>query len=275
MTALSPMGLAALTLAQEVGAAVFPCWPRGKAPRIHKDDGGNGCLDATSHAEQISEWWDRWPEANIGLVPGSMQWLVMDVDGLKGEELARSLGALAVETLEVSTSRGRHRYFRLPKSVSIGNMHRDDFDIRAHSGYVMAPPSVHESGRVYRWRGDFDEIADIPERLLAYVMPPPPKPARRVPRHSPRPERVGFDSLTECRVLRYAATIGYGIGEGGRNNAAYSFAFFLSQTLGLSEREADCFLTTWNRYNCPPLSERELNAVHHSARSARGRAGTA
>ncbi|MGI8548301.1 MAG: bifunctional DNA primase/polymerase [Gemmatimonadaceae bacterium] len=268
---LSPLGRAALLYAQEAGASVFPLRSRGKKPLFSEKDGGHGFLDATTHAEQIIDWWTAHPAANIGLVPGSMQWLVLDVDGPEGEVLARAFGAFDVETTEVATVRGVHRYYRLPRGVTIGNIHRKDLDVRAHAGYVVAPPSVRDCGHVYRWRGALDEIADIPERLLAALVPPPPSTAARS--FPPRTERQGFDSLTECRVFRYFAKVGFGIGEGGRNNAAYSLARFLVHDLGLSEHEAGSFLSAWNRHNSPPLSDRELAAVHRSARCGRARAG--
>lgn len=264
---LSPLGRAALGLVRR-GFSLFPCEPRGKRPVTD-----NGFHSATTDPEQIREWWTAHPMANVGLYPGASQLIVIDIDGPEGEWQTRELGALDVETLTAETSRGAHYYYRLPAGVTIGNVHRTELDVRAHAGYVLAPPSVHPSGFVYRWRNALNEIADIPERLLAALVPPPPSTAARS--FPPRTERQGFDSLTECRVLRYAAKVGYGIGEGGRSNAAYSFARFLAHELRLSEHEAGSFLTTWNRYNSPPLSERELMAVHRSARNARARAGAA
>ncbi|MGI8546701.1 MAG: bifunctional DNA primase/polymerase [Gemmatimonadaceae bacterium] len=262
---LSPMGAAALALAQ-CGFAVFPCTPRGKEPIT--DDGFHS---ATTDEARIREWWAVHPSANIGLYPGASQLIVLDVDGPAGEALARELGALDEETLSAETSRGRHYYYRLPAGVTVRNVHRTELDVRAHAGYVLAPASVHPSGFIYRWRGELEVIADIPEQLLTALLPPtaPQNPLRNFP----RAERIGFDSLTECRVLRYAAKIGYGIGEGGRNNAAYSFARFLARDLGLSENEAGSFLSTWNSYNSPPLSERELASVHRSARNAHATRG--
>jgi len=146
--ALSELGLAALSYSQELGWPVFPVEPCGKRPLI-----ANGFHGATTHPEQIAAWWDRWPHANIGFCPGSHDLIVVDIDGPEGERLADNAGVLEIDTLEVRTARGVHRYFRLPAGVTIGNVARAQLDVRAHNGYVLVPPSVHSSGHVYTWRG--------------------------------------------------------------------------------------------------------------------------
>lgn len=60
--------------------AIFPIKPRGKEPLTR-----NGCKDATRSLAQVTEWWVRWPEANIGLATGERYW-VIDIDGEAGEQ---------------------------------------------------------------------------------------------------------------------------------------------------------------------------------------------
>ncbi len=140
---LSPLGLAALTLAVEYGLAVFPVAPGAKTPLTP-----NGHLGASSHPEAITEWWIRWPDANLGAVPGSMDCVVIDVDGANGERLAQSLGVLDTPTLESVTARGAHHWYRLPRGVTVGNLARPELDVRSSAGYVIVPPSIHPSGAV-------------------------------------------------------------------------------------------------------------------------------
>lgn len=149
--ALSPLGLAALVYAQEYGWPVFPVVEHGKSPLI---DGA--FHNASSHPEQVCAWWDQWPNANIGFSPGSFGLLVVDIDGPTGEVLAREAGVFDAETLECVTARGVHRYFRLPNGITIGNQKLNQIDIRASAGYVLLPPSIHESGHVYTWRGELE-----------------------------------------------------------------------------------------------------------------------
>ena len=43
-----------------------PCPSVGKHPRTR-----NGLKDATTNKEQIRKWWERWPDANIGIACGA------------------------------------------------------------------------------------------------------------------------------------------------------------------------------------------------------------
>jgi hypothetical protein len=282
MTQLSRMGIAALALAQEYGLAVFPlhapsaggcscgkggCERTGKHPRTV--DGFKG---ATTHPAQIAEWWDRWPEANIGVTPGASQLIVLDIDGPAGEETARALGVFAAPTLETITARGVHRWFRLPPAVRLTN-HSPwaELDVRAHAGYVLAPPSVHASGVVYDWRGSFDDVADVPPAVLEALLPPERAPA--LPAALPRASMRAPDDLAERRVLAYVAKLGEGLSD-GRKTAAFRLAAFLVHDVQLSESASWRMLVVWNRHNAPPLRESVLNEIHGNARQYGGRRGS-
>jgi hypothetical protein len=268
---LSPLGLAALSLSQEYGFALFPIRPRDKRPL---EDGGFHA--ATTHPEKIAEWWDRYPTANIGLYPGASQLLVLDVDGPEGEERSRAAGAFAELTLEVITRRGMHRYFRLPPSVIVGNVAGEQLDVRAHNGYVLVPPSVHETGHVYAWRGDLDAIADVPPGVLALIRESertPHDPQIRSGRFTPPPSpRTRLDQLIERRVIAYTDRVGYGLSD-GRKTAAYRLACFYRFDVGLADDLAWHCLAAWNRVNSPALHERILADIHANAgKYARGAA---
>jgi Bifunctional DNA primase/polymerase, N-terminal. len=149
---LSALGVQALTYSQEYGWPVFPVEPRGKKPLI-----AGGFRMASQHPEQVCAWWDQWPLANIGFCPGMAGLVVLDIDGPAGKAAARDMHVFAADTLEVATSRGVHKYFRLPDGVTLGNESPwPELDVRAHAGYVLLPPSVHPSGHVYTWRGQVE-----------------------------------------------------------------------------------------------------------------------
>lgn len=61
------------------------CTKAGKHPRIT-----TGFKAATADVEQISEWWTRWPQANVGIVTGTGL-TVVDIDGPEGEAAAAHL----------------------------------------------------------------------------------------------------------------------------------------------------------------------------------------
>src|SRR5262249_32270456 len=77
-------------------------------------------------------------------------------------------------TVQVKTSKGkRHLYFRYPENVAkIKSVARKKFglDVRADGGYVIAPPSIHESGCRYTFLEDSAKtLAECPDWVVAYA----------------------------------------------------------------------------------------------------------
>ncbi|MEQ9408751.1 MAG: bifunctional DNA primase/polymerase [Fuerstiella sp.] len=172
---LSPLGDAALRYSAQ-GFFVLPvhgtqngrcscgrkCNHPGKHPRIRKWP-----TRASSDARQISEWWKRWPSANVGILTGHVSNLVvLDVDGAEGLKTLRGLleqQAGLSDTYSVRTgSGGLHLYYAHP-GFPIGNKVRfaPGLDLRGDGGMAIAAPSVHSSGRAYELIGD-KRLADLP-----------------------------------------------------------------------------------------------------------------
>lgn len=111
-------------------------------------------------ADEVRGWVKNGGEnQNVGIVTGAVSNLVViDADG-KGaiEELARR-GISS--PLRVQTSKGMHFYFSHPggevvkNAVRIWGSKEEGIDIRGDGGLVVAPPSVHNSGRYYTWIGN-------------------------------------------------------------------------------------------------------------------------
>ena len=82
-------------------------------------------------------------------------------------------GAALPATVEVITGRGRHCYFRIGEHGAIKNSAGQiapGLDVRGDGGYVLAPPSIHPSGRAYTWSVDCArEFADAPDWLHALI----------------------------------------------------------------------------------------------------------
>jgi hypothetical protein len=163
----SDMGAASAALA--IRWPVFPC--AGKVPCTR-----NGLLDATSDPLVVERWWQRvWPGANVAVRTGNGL-VVLDVDGDDGAESLRALerrhGELPPTVSVVTGGGGQHFYFTCSAPVrnSAGRL-GSGLDIRGDGGYVIAPPSVHASGRAYEWDNDPDdvELASLPAWLLEPV----------------------------------------------------------------------------------------------------------
>jgi hypothetical protein len=134
-----------------------------------------GCLDATTDIDRISGWWGKIGDLNIALATGDESGLfILDVDGEDGRKSLADLedthGALP-PTISVITGRdgsGEHLYFRLGehKVRNSAGLMGAGLDVRGTGGYVLLPPSVHPSGRVYCWSVDSaDDFAVAPEWL--------------------------------------------------------------------------------------------------------------
>ncbi|GAB4232427.1 MAG: hypothetical protein OHK0028_07880 [Deltaproteobacteria bacterium] len=145
----------------ELGYPVFPCAPGGKVPITPR-----GFKDATTDAAQIRAWWEKHPDANIGMPTVGL--LVVDVDGEyntwpgdpeRVEELARG-------PISLTPRGGRHHIFRQPNGRSFRNTTgriAPNVDTRADGGYIVVPASVVD-GKPYRWAETF-ELNVAPEDL--------------------------------------------------------------------------------------------------------------
>ena len=104
--------------------AIFPL--RGKLPAIRN---GHGCLDATTDKDTITQWWAKYPNANIGIATGEKNGiLVLDIDRNHGndidgaetlEDLEKDLGKLPDTVEALTPNGGRHLYFKYPAGYDI------------------------------------------------------------------------------------------------------------------------------------------------------------
>jgi hypothetical protein len=241
------------------GWSVIPLVPRGKRPLIPWEP----YRHRPPLPSEPAHWWARWPDANLGVVTGRVSGLlVLDVDPDKGG--AASLAALEAAhgrlpaTLEVATGGGgRHLYFRHPGGrVGCAVGLRPGLDLRGDGGYVVAPPSIHPSGRAYV------------TAALAPGGPPPPAPApgwllALLAEARPRP---GHPALAWRRLLAE------GLAEGERNTRLASLAGLLLRH-GLEPGAVEELLQGWNLGRCrPPLPPAEVGRLVASIRRTQARA---
>lgn len=125
---------------------------------------------------EVREWWGRWPTAGIAVLTGALSGVVV-IDADDAEGLKSVKPYLARKTLTVVTGRGgEHYYFRHPgEEVPCTVRFLPGTDSRGDAGYVVVPPSLHRTGRRYRWKDPKEGIADMPAELLALLQPGPRK----------------------------------------------------------------------------------------------------
>jgi hypothetical protein len=126
----------------------------GKHPRTP-----HGVKDATTDPAQIRAWWDRWPRANIGLATGAASGVAaIDIDPRNGgdftvEDLEAEHGKFPPTAESLTGGGGRHLLYQHPGAAlrcgadALG----PGVDLKADGGYIVAPPSLHASGRYYEW----------------------------------------------------------------------------------------------------------------------------
>jgi hypothetical protein len=136
----------------------------------------HGIHDASMDPVQLQGWWQRWPQANIGLATGVV-FDALDVDGRAGQaalrQLARTVDLRLPGPLVATGGGGWHHWFaptglgnRPPRSLA-------HIDWRGIGGCVLAPPSRHASGGHYRWLRDLDQapLPEVPAALRALLDP--------------------------------------------------------------------------------------------------------
>lgn len=181
MKQLTKLGEAALRYAQPHGErpawAVFPLGEGGKRPRIPKKDGGHGFLDATTDPDQIRQWWEKYPQANIGVATGEKSGFIVidvDIDTEKGKdgsielaELERQLGDLPDGPRQLTPRGGTHYLFKNPAGYYVQNSEggevnkttgektglAEGIDVRGNGGYIAVAPSPRkdQDGKEYQW----------------------------------------------------------------------------------------------------------------------------
>jgi hypothetical protein len=197
----------------------------------------HGLHDATTDGVAIEGWWQRWPEANVGISTGPAQLVVIDVDPANGgwESLSRLYDAgyrWRCTWIVVSGGGGVHFYFGAGKSDPLRNtagalpgvpFPLPGIDLRAAGGYVVAPPSAHGSGGRYRWLERPEDIAPAPGWL---------RPAPRVSRATaPPPTHVGDTPYGLAAVAGEVAHVRLAP-VGSRNHELNRAAFALGQLVG-------------------------------------------
>ena len=82
--------------------------------------------------QEVTEWFDKWPDANIGIITGKISNLVVfDLDSEGAVEYADNEGGFP-ETVKVKTGKGYHVYMQYPGFEVRGSVNKElDIDIRA------------------------------------------------------------------------------------------------------------------------------------------------
>lgn len=230
------------------GFAVFPLKYRDKVPLTR-----NGCKDATTDAAQIKAWWQKYPNANIGLATGSVSQNVfvidLDIDedrGIDGyhslEDWQREHGDFPETWTAITGRGGYHLYYRGNGKIKNRAGIIDGVDIRGNGGYVVAPPSIHKNGNRYEWEYSPDEfeIAKADNNVEYFL------------NHDDQKQSAAF-------------TMPNIVAAGQRNQMLFRFACMM-QAKGASDQSVFAATMAENESSCsPPLTEQEVKVIVASA----------
>lgn len=179
------LGSAALRLSS-ARIPVFPCVPGSKQPLT-----AHGFQSATTDKRQVVRWWQRTPNANIGIPTGRASGLVVvDVDvhrtgdGYRNFSKVTELGLTGRWAWMVRTpSGGMHAYFGATPGVEQRSwaMPSRHIDFRGDGGYIIAPPSAvintDGSTKAYELISSGARPGTVDSTALKHLLAPP-KPPR-------------------------------------------------------------------------------------------------
>ena len=175
-----------------LGLNVIPIAPGRKYPQL------NAWQDAaTDDLAIIRSWWNglyRGHGVGIATGPGSGVW-VLDIDiadGKPGRDNLQTLvdryGLLPQTATTITGSGGLHMFFQWDPARPITNGMATNLpaglDVRGVGGQVVAPPTTHPNGQLYRWHSGLDpwtvDIAIAPDWLYELLLtePNPMQPSR-------------------------------------------------------------------------------------------------
>lgn len=218
------------------GVSVIPV-RKDKVPLIKWED----FQTRRATKEEVTEWWSKWPDANVGIITGKISGLtVVDVEA--GGDISRFPATTTIQT----GGGGWHLYYAYHP---ISNKARifPLTDIRGDSGYVVAPPSVHSSGEEYKILNKMAAVP-FPTELFEETV-----------------RSSGSFNKELTRLLNET------IPEGERNNTATSICGKLLLRFKSHEWETQAWplFQSWNAtHNTPPLKDQELLTIFRSISQA-------
>ena len=279
MKQLTKLGEAALWYAKGGGIRspwpVFPLGPGGKKPRIPKKDGGHGFHDATTDPDQIRAWWEKYPQANIGVATGDPSgFIVIDVDvdpekGIDGrdalQDLENQLGKLPDGPVQLTPRGGTHRLFKNPTSYRVRCNNEGEeglgtgVDVRGNGGYIAVAPSPRKDQgyKEYQWEVSSEPqktpLPELPTAWLDYMV------ERGIA------EKLGSDFEQFDQAARQRFQLPQEIKPGTRNDKLYRYACSL-QSQGYPDDRLISMVFVANNERCdPPLEDGEVNTIIASA----------
>ena len=201
--------------------------------------------------EVVKKWYEDRPYLNLGIITNGL--LVVDADTDEGVQWCKDNLSVGIYSI---TAKGAHFFFKQPKNQKVNCEIKNTkcgIDIKADGGLVVAPPSVHGSGKFYRWSSDETPMFnDIPEMSLAdyEVLQEFLNPTQKYT----TPHRKLYQNSVKNHKSALPQDFYPPAEEGGRNDALASQTGSLLGK-GFSLKQIHQHTIDWNRKNPSPLSD--------------------
>lgn len=215
--------------------------------------GEHGASDPMTNPELVTAQWDKYPNANIGIVAGASRLCIIDLDSQNAEDHFVDQSDMdtivAINAAPISkTGKGRHIIFADPSGdygPSVGKNTELGIDIRAGVSYIVAPPSTHQNGATYEW------LQNAP------------------PAQAPIVTAWLHEYIT--RRSRHKAEVilddGVDIPQGARNQTLFELGYSMRHK-GFTQEAIEAALLTMNATKTEhPLSQREVSSIARQAAS--------
>lgn len=236
--------------------------------------------------EEVKHWFNANPDANIGIVTGSISNLVVfDLDSKDAEEYADEQGGFPEHTVKVKSGKGYHIYMKHPGFEIKNDVNKSiDIDIRADGGYVAAPPSIHGSGHQYQWIEGLSifetDPAECSEWMVDYLHAVNNGEGKS---KSENKTKIGVKKETNKlpanataiqskdknnKPNEYVELLKNGCAQGERNHLTAKLVGHLFK-IGMKDTEIWEMLQMWNKDKVkPPLAFDELKKIFESIKTA-------
>lgn len=196
--------------------------------------------------EIVKKWWQENPAANVGILTGAISGIVvLDVDGETGRKSLAQIAKELPPTPVSNTGKGSHYIYRHP-GFEVRNFagKLPGLDFRGDGGYIVAPPSIHPSGRKYEWAIDPQMVqpVPVPEWLMKLLE---------------QKKEANRESIDPLKVLA-------GVPEGQRDVTLFRYACRL-RAKGMTKEEALALVLQAARNCTPPFPEDEAKKKVESA----------
>jgi hypothetical protein len=251
---MKPMidALAHILLYRSMGLAVIPIRYGGKEPLVKWGSYEQTPPSPREYEEWITKYWT--PGANIGVLTGEASGNLVVVDFDDPEAYFKTFKPeIEKETIVVATGRGgRHVWLTTPNPIPSFKIPQLRIDVKSSGGYVVAPNSLHPSGRRYVFVNDTRKILEAPDIIESLLKKAGTLGIGKV---EARPGGVKYRWRRHPPCIRKLLE---GVPEGMRHDATIRLASYFINSRGMEVDEAIEILQKWNLRNKPPLSSREL-----------------